>query len=194
MVAREHRPLRIGRHDGAPLERRTQWSGIAANEREVCRLHRHEVEQHVELVAVLVAEERACLFVGQVDLAEQDGVTTSAGEEGPQVMEIVVRIRQLLDAADDAGGIDEERDGVDAEPGQPELHPEPHDLGDLVADVWIRNVEVGLRLVEAVQVVLAGLAVTGPDTRFLVGEDDVPRFLGARLVAPDVPIAKRRVG
>jgi hypothetical protein len=49
-----------------------------------------EVEQHVPLVAALVAEEAALLLRGLVGLGEQDGVAAAAVEEGPQAEQEVV--------------------------------------------------------------------------------------------------------
>src|SRR5687768_18111569 len=47
---------------------------------------------------------------------------------------------------------DEERHRVDAEPGDAELQPKTHDLVDLFAHRLVGDVEVGLVLVETVQV------------------------------------------
>ena len=84
-----------------------------AGQRHVGRLHRQEVEQQVQLVAVLVAEEAALLVGRQVDLAEQDGLAAAPAEEGPQVAQVVVRVE--LHRLADAVELEQERDGVDAE-------------------------------------------------------------------------------
>jgi hypothetical protein len=90
-------------------------------------------------------------------------------------------------------GLDEEVHRVHPEPGQAQLRPEAHDPRDLVADLGIRDVEVGLELVELVQVVLLGLLVQLPDAGLLVGEDDALGRVGGLLVGPDVPVALGRV-
>ena len=58
--------------------------------------------------------------------------------------------------------LDDEGDGVDAKAGDAQLQPEAHDLADLFLDRRVRDVEVGLELVEAVKVVGARLVVVGP--------------------------------
>ena len=128
----------------------------------------------------------------QVDLAEQHAVAAAAAEERPQVAQVGVRVGEDLLRVVDAVGGQEERHGVDPEARQAQLEPEAHDLGDLVAHLRIGDVEVGLVLVELVQVVLPGLLVELPDAVLLVGEDDL-LLLGRRLVAPDVEVAVGRV-
>ena len=158
-----------GRASSASAER----PGVARASGEVEVLHADEVEEHRELVAVLVAEEPPLLGVRQVHLAEQDGVAAAAAEERAEVAEVRVRVGQRSCRPSMAGRLDEERDGVDPEAGDAELEPEAHDLGDLVADRRVGDVEVGLVLVEAVEVVLAGLLVPLPEAGLLVGEGDV---------------------
>ena len=85
--------------------------------------------------------------------------------------------------------LEHERDGVDAEAAEPLLEPEADDLRDLVADLRVGHVEVGLVRVEAVQVVLAGLLVPRPVGVLLVGEDEVAGLLRRLLVDPDVEVA-----
>ena len=71
---------------------------------------------------------------------------------------------------DALGRLDEERHGVDAEPGDAELQPVADRLGDLVAHGRVGDVQVGLVAVEAVQVVLAGALVEFPDAVLLARE------------------------
>jgi hypothetical protein len=53
----------------------------------------------------------------------------------------------------------------------------------------VRDVEVGLELVETVQEVLAGLLVVLPEAGLLVRERHALRAVGGRLVRPHVPVA-----
>ena len=191
MVADEGRPLGVGGDLRSRHQRGPDRAGVLARERQVHRLVDGEVEQHRQLVAVLVAEERAGLLERQVDLAEQDRLAVAAAEEAAQVAQQLVRVDDR--ALRQPDGLDQERHGVDAEAGQPQLQPEAHDLGDLVADLRVGDVQVGLEAVEAVQVVLARLLVPGPVGFLLVGEDDVARLLRGLLVGPDVEIAVGRV-
>ena len=66
----------------------------------------------------------------------------------------------------------EERDAVDPEAVEPELEPEADHAQDLVDHRRVGEVEVGLVLVEVVEVPLAGAGVGLPDRVLLVGEDD----------------------
>ncbi len=192
VVADERRPLAVGRDRRARRERLGERRGVLPGQRQVQPLHRDEVELHRQLVAVGAAEERLLLLVGQVDLAEQDAVAAAAAEERPQVAQVGVGVGEDLLGVVDAVRGEEERHGVDPEARQPQLEPEAHDLRDLVADLRVGDVEVGLVLVELVQVVLPGLLVVLPDAVLLVGEDDL-LLLGRRLVAPDVEVAVGRV-
>jgi hypothetical protein len=140
----------------------------------------------VQLVAVLVTEELADLLRLQVHLAEQHGVTHAPVHVRPQVADDLVRIVQRT--------LDHERDGVHAEPGQPLLEPEPHHLRELVAHRRVGQVEVGLVLVEAVLVVLPGLAVERPRGRLLVREHHGAGLLRRPLVPPHVEVPIRGVG
>ena len=152
--------------------------GVAAGEGEVEPLHADEVELHVEPVAVGAAEEALLLRVGQVDLAEQHGVADPAGDEGAHVAEVAVGVERLgvVDAGHRVAG-EEEGHGIDPEARDAELQPEAERLGNLFLHSRIRDVEVGLGLVEVVQEPLARALVELPDAVLLVGEDDV---LGAR--------------
>ena len=92
----------------------------------------------------------------QVDLAQQDRLAVAAAEEAAQVAQQLVRVDHR--AARHPHRLEHERDGVDAEAAEALLEPEPDDLRDLVADLRVGHVEVGLVGVEAVEVVLARLA------------------------------------
>ena len=66
----------------APRSRWASGPGVLAGQREVHRLHEREVEEHLELVAV-VAEELAQLLRRQVHLAEQHRVALATRHERP---------------------------------------------------------------------------------------------------------------
>ena len=153
-----------------------------AREREVERLVDGEREQHLQLVAVLVAEERPLVVGRQVDLAEQDRLAAAAADEAPQVAQQLVRVDHR--AARHPHRLEHERHGVDAEAAEPLLEPEADDLRDLVAHGRVGHVEVGLVGVEAVQVVLARRLVPRPVRGLLVGEDEVAGLLRRLLVLP----------
>ena len=89
--------------------------------------------------------------------------------------------------------LDDERHRVDAEAGDAELQPEAHDAPDLLADGRVLDVEVGLEVVEAVEVVLARLADRTSTCLLHAGEDHalVPRR--RPLLRPHVPVEARRV-
>ena len=89
--------------------------------------------------------------------------------------------------------LEEERHGVDAEAGEVLGQPEADQLADLVADLGRGDVEVRLVAVEAVQVVLAGLGVPGPEAALVAGEDLALRAVGGDLVGPDVEVAEPRL-
>jgi hypothetical protein len=90
-------------------------------------------------------------------------------------------------------GVQQERDRVHPEPGQAQFHPVAHDPRDLVADLGVGHVQVGLVLVELVEEVLLGLAVVLPGAALLVREHHALGGVRRLLVAPDVPVPLRGV-
>jgi hypothetical protein len=129
--------------------------------------------------------------VRQVDLAEQDAVTGAAADQLAQRAQVLVRVREALPVL--RLHLEEEGHRVDTEARQPQLQPEVHDLGDLVAHPRVGHVEVGLLLVEAVQVPLAGGLVERPEALLLVGEDDLVGGVRRLVVPPDVEVVERVV-
>ena len=93
----------------------------------------------------------------------------------------------------DPVGLEEEGNGVDAKPRHTERQPESHDPGDLLADVVVGDVDVGLVLVEPVQVVLAGFLIERPGPVLLAGEHLFQIQALGRLVDPHVPVAVPRI-
>jgi hypothetical protein len=172
------------------LQRLRQRRRLTADDRQEQPLVDDEIEEHVHLVAVLVAEEAALVGRGHVGLGQQDRVAAPPVQEGPQVAEELVRVAELL--ALDTGLLDEERGRVQPEAGQAQLEPEPDHLVDLVAHLGIGDVQVRHALVEPVQVVLSGALVEFPVGGLLAREDDVLGTVGGRLVDPAVEVAVRR--
>jgi hypothetical protein len=167
-------------------QRPLQRLGRPARQRQVHGLVADEVEHHVQLVAVLVAQKRAHVRRLQVDLAEQDRLAVAPVHERAQVAQDLVRVVERA--------LDQERHGVDAEARKPLREPEGHHLRELVADGRVRQVEIRLVRIELVQVVPLGLAVVRPVGVLPVGEDDVAGLLLGLLLAPDVEVAVRRIG
>src|SRR5690606_14598487 len=104
--------------------------------------------------------------------------------EGPQHFELLPR---LLDAR--AFLRDDEGYGIHAEAVHAELDPEAHDLQDFRLDGRVRSVEVGLVLVEAVEVVPAGLLVAAPGGLLDAWKDHALVGVWGLLLRPDVPVA-----
>ena len=94
----------------------------------------------------------------------------------------------------DLARVDQERHGVHAEAVDAELEPEPGDLGDLVADPLVADVQVRLVRVEVMEEPLPGLLVEGPDAVLGVREHDRGLRRARRPVAPDVEVAEPVVG
>ena len=151
------------------------------------RLHQREVEQQLDLVGVLTAEEVDQLFGRQVHLTQEHPVSAPPGDEGAEMPQDPVGIE--IDVGDLAR-VDQERDGVDPEPVDAQLEPEPGDLRDLVADLRVPDVEVRLVRVEVVEVELLGFVVPRPDAVLRVGEDDRGILRPRRPVPPDVEVAE----
>jgi hypothetical protein len=69
VVAQERGPLAVERDVGQLGQRPLDGAGVLPGECQIDLLHDVEVEDQVELVAVLVAEERPLVLGRQVDLA-----------------------------------------------------------------------------------------------------------------------------
>ena len=111
-----------------------------------------EVEHHLQAVAEL-AEVVVVVLRRDVRFREDDRVACAPLQELAHVAQHVVLLDVLLVGA---LGLDHERDRIHPKAGHAELEPEAHDLANLFLDLWVLRVEVGLKVVEAMEVVLAG--------------------------------------
>ena len=91
-------------------------------------------------------------------------------------------------------GLVQIRDGVEPEPVDAHVHPEPHDLEDRVVHSGVVVVEVGLVREEAVEEELPPDRVERPVGVLVVGEDDADVRVLLVGVAPDVEVAVRTFG
>ena len=149
-----------------------------------------EIEHHVHAVAVRA--EILHVGLGQhVGFREHDAVALPPLQEFAEAAEHVVLLLRLADFAPLGG--DNERHRIHAEAGDAELDPEAHDLEDLGLHLGIRRVEIGLEVVEAVEVPRLGLLVIAPGRLLHAGEHHA--FVGARwlLLRPDIPVAVLRI-
>ena len=83
---------------------------------------------------------------------------------------------------------------IHAETRYAELQPVAHDLVELVAIDDVIGVEIGLELIEAVEVVLARFAVPCPGRLLHRREHRAGSVVARPLVAPDIPVPERRLG
>src|SRR5262245_27409501 len=91
-------------------------------------------------------------------------------------------------------GRDDERHRIHPEAGNAQLDPEPHDLENLGLHLRMRGVEVGLEVIEPVEIPGLGLLVVAPSR--LLHARKYHAVVGARrlLLRPNVPIAVLRTG
>ena len=95
-------------------------------------------------------------------------------QEFAQLAQHVVLLHRLSHVR--ALGRDDERHRVHAEAGHAELDPEAHDLQDLGLHLRIRGVEVGLEIVEAVEVLGASLRCRSVQVVFCTPGNTMPLF------------------
>ena len=114
------------------------------------------------------------------------GTPVEEAADGPHQL---VRVDDQRRVADVLRVLLQERDAVDPEPVEPQLQPEPDDPQDLVDHLGVGEVEVGLVLVEVVEVPLTRAVVELPDRVLPVGEDDQLRGVRRFGVPPDVVVA-----
>ena len=193
VVAHERGPLRVLRERRAvraSASARGRASARASDRYRCCMPMKSK--SIVQLVAVLVAEEAALLGVGQVHLAEQDGVAACGGRGTPAARAGTACGSGRSDGRRRAATSMRNGTASTRKPDTPSSSQKPITLAISSRTAGLVDVEVGLVLVEAVQVVLAGLLVPLPEARLLVGEGDVARLGLRRVVAPHVPVAVRR--
>jgi hypothetical protein len=85
-------------------------------------------------------------------------------------------------------------DRVHPEAGYAELDPEAHDLEDLGLHLRVRRVEIGLKIVEAVEVPGFRLAIVAPGRLLYPRKDHALVGVLRLALGPDEPVAQRRVG
>ena len=193
MVAQEGRPLRHSGQLGQGAEGLDERFGLLPSQGQPKLGIEQEGEQHVGPVVRLTgaggAVRRQVLGV-DVGLAQEHGLSVPP----LHVLTPVVQDREVLGARVDVGRhlFQHERRGVDPEPGRAELEPERHDLVHLGADLGVRPVQVGLEVVEPMEVPRAGPAVVRPGLGLLAGEDDSLAPVRRFALAPDVPVPVRR--
>ena len=191
MIAQEHAPLRGGRARLGRLHGLDQRARVGGCERVEQVLVDLKIEHHVHAIAV-----RAEIFhigLGQhIGFGQHDAVALPPLQELAEEAEHVVLLLGLADLR--PLGRDDERHRIHAEAGHAQLNPEPHDLEDLGLHLGMRGVEIGLEVVEAVEVPRLGLVIVAPGRLLHAREHHA--VVGARrlLLRPDVPIAVLRIG
>ena len=191
MVAEEEPPLRPRRDLRRVVEDLDHRQRLLAAERHEHARHHREVEGHVALVALALAEVVDDVLRPLVRLGEQDAVGIARVHLGAQALQILVRARQVL--AVRAVLLEEVRHGVEAEPVEPDVEPEAEHLEHRFLHLRVLVVQIRLVAEEAVPVVLAALRVVRPVRRLGVDEDDARVRVEVRVVGPDVPVALRVV-
>ena len=190
MVAQEQAPLRGSWPWLCGLESLCERPGVGRRQRIEQMLVDVKIEHHVHAVAVIT--EIFHVGLGQhIGFGEDDGVALPPLQKFPERPQHVV----LLDGVADLrafGGYDE-RHRVHAEAGYAELNPETHDLEDLGLHVRVRGVEVGLEVIEAVEVPGPGFLIARPGGFLHAGKHHALAGIGGLLVGPDIPVAVVRI-
>ena len=184
MVAQEQPPLAaVGDVRGLGEDLGDREALLPAH-RHVHARHQREVEAHVALVAgaEVVDDVRGPL----VRLGEQHRLPNSASTVARTRLRNVVGLGQVL--AVGAVPLEQVRHGVEAEPVQPQVQPEPDHVEHGVGHLGVVVVQVGLVVEEAMPVVLLAAGVPRPVGGLGVDEDDPGVAPALVVVAPDVPV------
>ena len=188
MVAQEDPPLAVRRDRRRLREDLRDREPVLPAHRHEDPRHQREMEGHVALVAAGRGFTEVLHHVGRplVGLREQHppGVLVvndlaAAPEEG-------VRLRQVL--AVGALALVEVRHGVQPEPVDPEVQPEPQHVDHRVLHGEVVEVEVRLMGEEPVPVELPADRVVGPVRLLGVHEDDPGLGIAGVVVRPDIKI------
>jgi hypothetical protein len=149
------------------------------------------VKHHLHAIAV-GAEVLRHLVHRHVRFGEQDRIALAPGQEVAHLVEELERSASA--AAGRCGMLDQERHRIDTEPADAELEPEPHQLQDLLAYGRVRDVEVRLEVVEAMEVVALGLIVPAPHAGLRAGKHHALVRVARLRSAPKVEVAVLRPG
>jgi len=122
-----------------------------------------------------------------VRFREDDRVADAPLQEFAERAQHVVLLARRIHVR--AFGRDHEWHRVHAESGDAELDPEAHDLEDLGLHRRVRRVEVGLEIIEAVEVPKLGHRIARPGRLLHAGENHALVGTGGPLLRPDVPVA-----
>ena len=188
MVAQEQPPLGgVGDLGGAVHDLDDRGAVLAAQGHEHPRHHR-EVEGHVALVAVAeVGDDVGRPLVG---LGQQHPARVLVVDLLADPLQELMGLGQVL--AVGALALEQVRHGVQPEPVQAHVEPEPDDLEHDLLDLGVVVVEVRLVGEEAVPVEGLRLGVPGPVGGLGVDEDDAGVQVLLVGVGPHVPVALGR--
>ena len=189
VVAEEEPPLRRVRDRGRPVEDLDHGQRLLPAERHEHARHHREVEGHVALVAVALAEVGDDVVGPLVRLREQDAVREARVDLGPHPLQVLVRARQVLAVRPLL--LEEVRHGVQAKAVEPDVEPEAEHLEHRLLHLGVLVVQIRLVAEEAVPVVLAANGVERPVGRLRVDEDDPGVEVAVVRVRPDVPVGLR---
>src|SRR5262245_8597679 len=149
-----------------------------------------EIEHHVHAVAV--AAEIFHIGVRQhVRLGEHNTVTLTPLQKLAKRPQHVVLFLGLADLCPLFG--DHKGHGIHAEARDTELDPKSHDLEDLRLDFGVRGIEVGLEIVETVEIVGASLLIISPGRLLHPGKHHPLLGTSWLRLRPNIPIAVLRL-
>ena len=190
VIAQEQAPLRGRGPRLGGLERLGERTRIGRCQRVEQMLVDLKIEHHVHAVAVVA--EIFHVGVGQdVGFAENDGIALPPLQKFAERSQHVVLFDRRADLRSLGG--DHERDRVHPEAGYAKLNPEAHDLEDLGLHMRVRGVEIGLEIIEAVEVPGFGFLVVIPGGFLYPGKHHALAGIGGLFVGPDVPVAIFRI-
>jgi hypothetical protein len=190
VVAQEQPPLGgVGDLGGAVHDLHDRGAVLATQGHEHPRHHR-EVEGHVALVTI--AEVRDHIGRPLVGLGQQHPARVLLVDFLADPLQELVGLGQVL--AVGALTLEHVGHGIEAEPVQAHVQPEPDDLEHDLLDLGVVVVEVRLVGEEAVPVEGLGLGIPGPVGGLGVDEDDAGVQVALVGVGPHVPVALGRAG
>src|SRR5262249_15815009 len=128
----------------------------------------------------------------RAELSIEFAVALSPLQELPEPAEHVVLLLRLADFG--SFGRDDERHRIHPKARNAELDPEPHDLEDLGLHLGMRRIEIGLEVVEAMEVPCLGIVIVAPGRLLHPWEDHTVRGARRLLLRPNVPISVFRIG
>ena len=150
--------------------------------------HQRKMKRHVAFVRVTEIRQRVLRPL--VGFRQEEGVRVAFVQRLAKVLNDGMGFWQVLVVR--AVPLDQVGNGVQPQPVDPHVEPEPHHVDNRLNHPRVVEVQVRLVAEEPMPVVLAGFRIPGPVRLLGIGEDDAGLRPFLVVIRPEIPVAKPR--